>query len=154
MHQITPLWPQNWKISLHPPPRPSPRSVASLPRARSLRSFAFVTFPLGAPPNALTHGTPLFRGIREVHEFFKLAWSVTFLVFKSFKYYTHECMQVPCPSKLRCFQTVHMFSLLHLQRVHSLIRNDTCTGNQCHYHWYRTHFRGQEPAEKMDSLLL
>ena len=33
-----------------PPPRPSPRSVASLPRAWSLRSLAFVTFPLGAPP--------------------------------------------------------------------------------------------------------
>ena len=37
MHQITRFWPQNWKISLpweggNPPPRPSPRSVASLPR--------------------------------------------------------------------------------------------------------------------------
>ena len=31
------------------------------PPAPSLRSLAFVTFPLGAPPppNALTHGTPL-----------------------------------------------------------------------------------------------
>ena len=35
--------PQKWKISLrHPPPTPSPRSVASLPRAWSLRSLAFV----------------------------------------------------------------------------------------------------------------
>ena len=53
------------KISLgweggHPPPRPSPRSGASLPRARSLRSLAFVTFPNRCPPpNTLTHGTPL-----------------------------------------------------------------------------------------------
>ena len=33
-----------------PLPQTLPRSVASLPRARSLRSLAYLTFPLGAPP--------------------------------------------------------------------------------------------------------
>ena len=53
--------PQKWKISLpweggHPPPppsQPSPRSVASLPRAWSLRSLAFWSEIRNHPPPPL-----------------------------------------------------------------------------------------------------
>ena len=50
------------KIEKSPYPRRGDTPLPDPPPARSLRSLAFVTFPLGTPPppNALTHGTPLF----------------------------------------------------------------------------------------------
>ena len=64
--------PQNWKISL-----PSPRSVASLPRAWSLRSLAFVLkilsvfFLKSSPP------PPLWKTcLRHWLKFFVHRWSV------------------------------------------------------------------------------
>ena len=47
------------KIEKSPYPGRGDTTLPDPPPARSLRSLAFVTFSLGAPPNALTHGTPL-----------------------------------------------------------------------------------------------